>query len=349
MVGATFANATAGTDMQNERATSHDTRRWEWLFEANAFLGSMASHLVVLIVLGLLSALVVDSPIKKGELAIQLGSGPGSLGGEAGRRAGASELDHDLDDAVAELQSPPSNDVASTSSNASALKPLDDAATRIHEARFFDALNADPLGQSSSPSRTGAASSRLGLGGSGLGEIGDGTGGGGDSFGVGNGFFGIGNTGKSIVYVVDSSGSMIDESKWDLARKELLRSLNNLADNQRFFIILYSDGAYPMDADEPLLASSDNISQVMHWLYQISPAGGTQPLQALLYALSLKPDEIYFLSDGMFDVTVIQQLKTANSGRKPIPIHTIAFRNQQTVGLMRILARHSGGKFRFVN
>jgi hypothetical protein len=31
-----------------------------------------------------------------------------------------------------------------------------------------------------------------------------------------------------------------------------------------------------------------------------------------------------------------------------IPIHTIAFVNEETIGIMRQIAKQSGGKFRFV-
>jgi len=46
---------------------------------------------------------------------------------------------------------------------------------------------------------------------------------------------------------------------------------------------------------------------------------------------------------------VIEALRVANpSSTAQIPIHTIAFVNQETIGLMKQIATQSGGKFRFV-
>ena len=46
---------------------------------------------------------------------------------------------------------------------------------------------------------------------------------------------------------------------------------------------------------------------------RVWPGGGTYPLEALLHALSLEPDAIYFLSDGRFDPAVIEALRDAES------------------------------------
>jgi len=185
-----------------------------------------------------------------------------------------------------------------------------------------------------------------GLEGRGLGAMGDVLGGG--SPGEAE-FFGIGGYGGSFVYVVDVSGSMSEAGKFERAREELLRSIGNLAYDQRYFVIFYNDGWYPMDADAPVPATADEVDKTRRWVGRIWPGGGTEPLPALLYALDLEPDAIYFLSDGRFDPATITALRRQNprsSGQ--IPIHTIAFVNRETVGIMRSIARQSGGKFRFV-
>ena len=73
-----------------------------------------------------------------------------------------------------------------------------------------------------------------------------------------------------------------------------------------------------------------------------------------MYALSLRPDAIYFLSDGQFDPSAIQILRAQNRQNlrmniRQIPIHTIAFLDRFAEGLMRTIARNSGGEYRFVN
>jgi hypothetical protein len=184
-------------------------------------------------------------------------------------------------------------------------------------------------------------------------SVGDGSGsglagGGGDGSG-GAEFFGIGGKGGSFVYVVDASGSMNEEGKWERARAELLRSIEHLTEGQRYFIIFYNDGWYPMSADKPILATAKQMDRTRRWVNRVWPGGGTFPLEALLQALAMEPDAVYFLSDGRFDPAVIEALRVQNpSSTAQIPIHTIAFVNKETVDLMEQIARQSGGKFRFV-
>jgi hypothetical protein len=166
-------------------------------------------------------------------------------------------------------------------------------------------------------------------------------------------FFGIGGYGQTFVYVVDASDSMNENGKFDRARYELLHSIEQLASDQRFFVIFYNDGAFPMDADEPVLRTEDAFSRTAEWVNQIDATSGTNPLPALLYALSLRPDAIYFLSDGQFDPAAIHVLRSRNKsskriGQRQIPIHTVAFVDYLTIGIMRTIARDSGGEHRFV-
>jgi hypothetical protein len=166
-------------------------------------------------------------------------------------------------------------------------------------------------------------------------------------------FFGIGGYGQSFVYVVDCSGSMNEDRKFERAMYELLHSIEQLASDQRYFVIFYNDMAYPMDADAPVLATEDEFARTRRWISHIRPDGGTNPLPALLFALSLRPDAIYFLSDGQFDPMTIHQLRVRNRPKKrfatqQIPIHAIALVNRATEGLMRTISRNSGGEYRFV-
>jgi hypothetical protein len=164
-------------------------------------------------------------------------------------------------------------------------------------------------------------------------------------------FFGIGGYGQSFVYVVDCSGSMQEREKFDRARYELMHSLEQLGSDQRYFVIFFSDGAYPMDSDELVPATEEQRARTADWIRHLQPDGGTNPLPALLVALTLRPDAIYFLSDGKFDPATVTQMRIRNRKhrlRRQIPIHTIAFVDRSTEGLMRAIARNSGGKYRFV-
>ncbi len=314
------------------------------LSEVIACLSSASCHMALLIVLGLISAAFHGGGTGD-KLSVVLGSGPGNLGGDAGKLEGDADLDEALNGSLSaateEMLSAESLSAMQPAPLTESLNGLASATNAADHAQLINELD-NVLG----PQSLSGKSSRKGLGGRGTGDSGDGTGGGGDPNGQ-PGFFGIASNGRSVIYVLDSSGSMSEHGKFKMACRELLKSIGQLKENQRFFVILYSDGSYPMDADEPLAATSDNIANLREWLDKVEPNGGTQPLASLLYALSMKPDEIYFLSDGQFDVAIVQQLKQANSS-KTVPIHTIDLMNHQTIGLMKMIARRTGGKFHFV-
>ena len=162
----------------------------------------------------------------------------------------------------------------------------------------------------------------------------------GDAGAAATDFFGIGGYGQTFVYVVDASDSMNENGKFDRARYELLQSIEQLASDQRYFVIFYNDVAYPMDADEPVLATEKQFAETADWVNHARADRGTNPLPALLHALSMRPDAVYFLSDGQFDPLTIQVLRMRNRptkriGMRQIPIHTVAFVD-------------SGGEHRFV-
>ncbi len=190
---------------------------------------------------------------------------------------------------------------------------------------------------------------------SGLSGMGAGTGGEGKGLsgaGLGADFFGLGGQGTSFVYVLDCSDSMNNEDRFRRAREELIYSIERLSAEQRFYVILYSDGAIPMDADDPVPAVPKEFARLRTWLERAEPFGGTYPWPALEYAISLEPDAIYFLSDGEFEPNIISAVreknKKSNLNPRQIPIHAIAFASQAGENQMKILARTSGGKYRFV-
>ena len=63
----------------------------------------------------------------------------------------------------------------------------------------------------------------------------------------------------------------------------------------------------------------------------------------------MKPDAIFFLSDGLFDPSTARVLRLRNRGKATrIPIHTIAFVNQENERIMKTIASDSGGDYRYV-
>jgi hypothetical protein len=300
-------------------AASLPKTRSAWLQDCNAMLISALCNLSALVVLGLITA-VADDHWGGIKLAVNVGQGESPL----------------VDDAP--LEEPFKLEVSAEPT--AALGPTNLIDEAVVPTADVAALDAPAENATDASGFDGTA-----FGGTGHGD--------GDDGAAATEFFGIGGYGQTFVYVVDASDSMNERGKFDRARYELLQSIEQLNSDQRYFVIFYNDSAYPMDADEPVFATQNQITDTVRWVNSAEANGGTHPLPALLYALSLRPDAIYFLSDGQFDPSTIHVLKTRNRPTKrvqlrQIPIHTISFVDRITIGLMRTIARNSGGQHRFV-
>lgn len=158
-------------------------------------------------------------------------------------------------------------------------------------------------------------------------------------------FFGIRAQGRVFIYVVDCSGSMIDESRLTRAKIELRRSINALQVPQRFHVIFYNDEPIMMPGALPKSADLTSKDQLLHWLRLIEPDGKTDPRSALGLALSLRPDAIFLLSDGEYPDGTAAAIAKKNS--RKIPIHCVDLGSGDTAEQLKQIARDSGGQYRW--
>jgi hypothetical protein len=156
-------------------------------------------------------------------------------------------------------------------------------------------------------------------------------------------FFGIRAQGQFFVYVVDCSGSMLDDDRLIRAKGELRQSINRLQYPQRFHVIFYNDHPIPMLGDLPRSADLTAKNQMSHWLRLIAADGGTEPRGAMAMALSLRPDAIFLLSDGAFPEGAVESIATRNP--RKIPIHCIDLSGGLAGDQLARIARGSGGQY----
>ncbi len=167
--------------------------------------------------------------------------------------------------------------------------------------------------------------------------------------GAGPEFFGLEATApgvRTIVYVVDRSGSMI--GTFSAVRAELRRSISALRRSQKFHVVFFNSGE-PVENPplRPVNAVDANKREFFDFLEAVAPGGGTRPEPALRKALALEPDLIYFLSDGVFDASLLDRLAEWNRGGRT-KIFTIAYLDQSGRQLLETIARVHGGEFKFV-
>ncbi len=176
----------------------------------------------------------------------------------------------------------------------------------------------------------------------------------GNGFGKGaTSFFQVEARGGRIVYVVDCSGSMGTGGGWAAARRELLRSIEQLPAEASFQVILYSGKPQLLLPrwDLWLRPTAATLSEVNQALNNRIPEGKTDHGAALQKALTLLPDVIFFLTDA--DDLRQEQLRQVNlSNRGRAVIHTIelSLAHRERVGMpLQILARDNRGVYQAVD
>jgi len=166
-------------------------------------------------------------------------------------------------------------------------------------------------------------------------------------------FFEIETRVKNIVYVIDRSVSMGPNEKLTRAKRELLRSLEQLPADSRFQVILFNSSVEILTGDQGvglLPANPENRRRAAQFLSSALSEGGTLPLPALKRALTLKPDVIFFLSDAEdLSDRDVREITHLNGGRTEIQVVVLEeghHDNQNSI--LSMLAHSNRGKVRSV-
>lgn len=177
-------------------------------------------------------------------------------------------------------------------------------------------------------------------------------------------FFGIPPSGDRIVYIIDMSPSMLVgkyQTRYARAVNEVIEAVQQLREDQQFFVIMFSFKTIKIKLDNSrdfCFANEPNIEALKKRLRNISVSSGTDPREAIVEALKIKPTCIYLLSDGEFNgnqlrngiygsrITALELSKKHNSNR--CPIHTIGLEDPRTQQELTEIAEASGGTHVFI-
>lgn len=194
-----------------------------------------------------------------------------------------------------------------------------------------------------------------GSGPGGGGGSGGGSGGGvGRGIGPGTQFFGARDHAHSFAYVIDCSGSMASHSSLEVAKRELLASLDQLPPDAEFAVVFYN--MTPRMLSDPLghkgrmSATAANKARIRSQLSTIVPDGGTDHMSALRAALALRPEVVFFLTDAdlMTNGDVNEILSEAGTSR----IQAVEFGRGMNLGErtpLRRLATTTGGAYLYID
>ena len=111
-------------------------------------------------------------------------------------------------------------------------------------------------------------------------------------------FFGNQGTGTKFVYVLDRSLSM-EGARLRQAKEELIRSFRSLGDLHQFNIIFYNNDWQQWQPGRKLVHATPAEKENAERYVSMTPAfGGTNHFPPLREAIMLRPDVIFFLTDG---------------------------------------------------
>jgi hypothetical protein len=196
------------------------------------------------------------------------------------------------------------------------------------------------------------------LSGTGIGGGGGAGGGSGGASGRGIGpgteFFGTRENANSFAYVIDCSGSMAMRKALDVAKRELLASLEQLPPDAKLGVIFYNLHATtfsdPGGRRGLMPATRENKSRVSAQLGTVQPDGGTDHMLALRTAIALRPEVIFFLTDA--DLMTRNDVAEILDEAGKIRIQAIEFGLGPDLGgsaPLRHLAQATGGAYRYID
>jgi hypothetical protein len=154
---------------------------------------------------------------------------------------------------------------------------------------------------------------------------------------------------RRVVYIVDRSGSMLDN--FDLVVRELSRSIQALGARQSVGVVFVSGQVRPMGMAPATPAVKEEMVRTAEGM---EAEGQNDDLlgpfqQAFEAAFGMKPDTIYFLTDGRFGDGLPGVVAKLNAGRS-VKVNTVAFVREEASyrDQLKELAAENGGTYRFV-
>jgi len=169
--------------------------------------------------------------------------------------------------------------------------------------------------------------------------------------------FGSGGNARKIVFVCDSTGSMLN--KMASLKDQLQKAVGGLRPIQSFNIVFFHDEkCLALNMNELVPATPESKRNAFRFLDDITASGTTDPLPAIETAFKQQPQLIYLLSDAADfpdNKAVLELCRKLNPGHK-IKVNTILFyensteaeQNKDSEDLMVQIAKEAGGNFKHV-
>ena len=166
--------------------------------------------------------------------------------------------------------------------------------------------------------------------------------------------FGLPGKGYKFCYVFDHSVSMAWNDALEVAKAQLSTSLRSLGKTHQFQIIFFNENPTIPPIGRPgqlLFANQRNKDLARGFIGGIKPFGATDREKALVLALKLHPDVVFFLTDADDPMTA-SQLAKINRMASGIAINAIEFGSgpqRRTDNFLVRLAGQNGGRYKYID
>jgi len=171
--------------------------------------------------------------------------------------------------------------------------------------------------------------------------------------------FGVSGRGTRFVYVFDRSASMSGYEGRPLAaaKRELLNSLQSLDKIHQFQVIFYNEKPHVMNlnpSQPPQLLYGDDQGKKLAATFVggVVADGGTRHMDALLLAIQMRPDVIFFLTDADEPKLTAPDLRRIRERSRGTSINAIEFGSGPSSGrytFLQQLAAENNGKHAYVD
>jgi len=165
-------------------------------------------------------------------------------------------------------------------------------------------------------------------------------------------FYGVADSAKKVVYILESSGSMLDTR--DFLREEVTRSVNALMPEQSFRVVMFAErgtAIYPQLQQATPETKKDFASKPPNFQSASTIADLLEPYpESFEKAFAMQPEVIYFLKSGRFDPRAIGIVSKQLNKAKKIRVHTLMFVNTDPLceEQLKEIAKQNGGAYKFV-
>ncbi len=157
--------------------------------------------------------------------------------------------------------------------------------------------------------------------------------------------------GRSLVLILDKSGSMNDAGKFGLACSALVDFIDHLRPEDRFNLFIF-DNTYYACSPLPFLGDEKGKKEAKAFIKKFRAQGGTYILGPTLDALKQldldreHPTAVVLLTDGEGSTEARKFIKKVDEAcRFRVPLYVFAIGEYVNLPLLRSLGRYSGGAF----